>query len=76
LVTACGRAHSIGADDIKDGAIVVDGGISQLDGKTVGDINPDGLEKKRGWRAPVPGGVGPLTIAHLLENVYLLAKSK
>lgn len=71
LVSAVGSPGLLKAEMLKDGAIVIDGGISKVGKKTVGDFDPSGAEDKIGAYSPVPGGVGPVTIACLLENVCL-----
>lgn len=75
LVAAMGRAKFITGDMVKDGAAVIDVGINRLDdGKLVGDVDYDAASKRAGWITPVPGGVGPMTIAMLLQNTLLSAK--
>ena len=76
LVFACaGRRHLLSKKDFKKGAVVVDVGIHRGENKKLyGDINPEGLETHLSALSPVPGGVGPMTIASLLENTLLLAK--
>ena len=69
IVVAVGVAHIIKGDWIKKGAVVIDVGINRLDtGKLVGDVDFESAIKNAGWISPVPGGVGPMTIATLLEN--------
>ena len=69
VVTAVGIPKMIQGDWIKEGAIVIDVGINRLDsGKLVGDVDFDSAKDKAAWITPVPGGVGPMTIATLLEN--------
>lgn len=68
LVVAAGRPGMIKKEMVKPGCIVIDVGISKLDGKIVGDVDPD-VEEVAGYLSPVPGGVGPMTVACLLENV-------
>lgn len=68
LISAVGKPHFITADMVKEGAIVVDVGISQQQGETKGDIHPSAISKAS-YAAPVPGGIGPMTIAMLLEAV-------
>jgi methylenetetrahydrofolate dehydrogenase (NADP+)/methenyltetrahydrofolate cyclohydrolase len=69
LVAAVGRTKLIGAGMVKPGACVIDVGINRLpDGKLVGDVDFDAVRSVAGWITPVPGGVGPMTIAMLLEN--------
>ena len=60
---------------VKDGAIVIDVGINKIDGRIVGDVD-EGVKDKAAFISPVPGGVGPLTVACLLKNVYELAIKK
>lgn len=69
LVVATGVKHLINADMVKEGAIVVDVGITRLEGKLYGDVLFEEVEKKASYITPVPGGVGPMTVAMLLTNV-------
>ena len=70
LVVAIGKPHFLEADMVKDGAIIIDVGINRLDtGKIVGDVDFENVSKKASYITPVPGGVGPMTIAMLLNNV-------
>lgn len=73
LVAAIGRAEFVTGDMVKDGAIVIDVGINRTDKGLVGDVKFDEVEPKASYISPVPGGVGPMTIAMLLENTYLSA---
>ncbi len=75
IVTAIGdRAKfTLTADMVKDGAIVIDVGISRQDGKLVGDVDYENVIKKASYATPVPGGVGPMTIAMLLKNTVTAA---
>ncbi|MDB3870081.1 bifunctional methylenetetrahydrofolate dehydrogenase/methenyltetrahydrofolate cyclohydrolase FolD [Candidatus Thioglobus sp.] len=69
IIAAVGVAHIIKGDWIKKGAVVIDVGINRLEtGKLVGDVDFELAIKNAGWITPVPGGVGPMTIATLLEN--------
>ncbi|WP_369178750.1 bifunctional methylenetetrahydrofolate dehydrogenase/methenyltetrahydrofolate cyclohydrolase FolD [Candidatus Thiodubiliella endoseptemdiera] len=69
VVVAVGNPQFIKGSWIKTGAIVIDVGINRLEsGQLVGDVDFDSAEKVAGWITPVPGGVGPMTIATLLEN--------
>ena len=69
LVVAVGKPEFIPGDWIKEGAIVIDVGINRLDnGKLVGDVEYTVAEQKAGFITPVPGGVGPMTVASLIEN--------
>lgn len=68
VVAAAGVPHMITAAVIKPGAVLIDVGVSRVDGKTVGDLAPD-VWDTAGWVTPNPGGVGPMTRAMLLSNV-------
>lgn len=69
LVVAVGKAEFIPGDWVKPGAIVIDVGINrQADGSLVGDVEFDVAKDRAGWITPVPGGVGPMTVASLIEN--------
>lgn len=70
LIVAMGRAGFIDESYIKEGAVVVDVGIHRQDGKLVGDVDPEAFEKTS-YHTPVPGGVGPMTIAMLMSNTLL-----
>jgi len=75
LVVAVGRPRFVQGDWIKPGAIVIDVGMNRLeDGKLCGDVDYLPVAKKAGWISPVPGGVGPMTIATLLENTFQAAE--
>jgi methylenetetrahydrofolate dehydrogenase (NADP+)/methenyltetrahydrofolate cyclohydrolase len=74
LVAAIGRAKLVGAAMVKPGACVVDVGVNRLaDGTLAGDVDFQAAKNVAGWITPVPGGVGPMTIAMLLENCLLAA---
>ncbi len=74
LVAAVGRPELVRGDWIKPGAVVIDVGINRLpDGKLVGDVAYDEARTVAGAITPVPGGVGPMTIACLLENTVAAA---
>jgi len=68
LVVAIGRAEMVDSTYIKPGATVIDVGINRVNGILTGDVNFEDAEKVAGYITPVPGGVGPMTIACLLEN--------
>ena len=68
VVAAAGVPHMVRADMIKPGAVLVDVGVSRVEGKTTGDLHPD-VWDRAGWVTPNPGGVGPMTRAMLLSNV-------
>lgn len=70
LVVAAGKPHLITADMVKPGSIVIDVGINRIDGKLVGDVDFDNVQHVAEWITPVPGGVGPMTVAMLMENVF------
>jgi methylenetetrahydrofolate dehydrogenase (NADP+)/methenyltetrahydrofolate cyclohydrolase len=75
LVAAIGKAQFVKADMVKPGAVVIDVGINRLgDGRLVGDVDFEPVKKRAGWLSPVPGGVGPMTIAMLLANTLEAAK--
>ena len=77
VVAAIGKAKFIKADMIKEGAIVIDVGINRLDtGKLVGDVDFDAVLQKASYITPVPGGVGPMTVAMLMNNVVKAAKQQ
>ncbi|MEA2113240.1 MAG: bifunctional 5,10-methylenetetrahydrofolate dehydrogenase/5,10-methenyltetrahydrofolate cyclohydrolase [Patescibacteria group bacterium] len=69
LITALGRPWLIKGDTIKKDAILIDGGINRVDGKIAGDIDMESIKQKAKWLAPVPGGLGPITVAFLLKNL-------
>ncbi|HMI38577.1 MAG TPA: bifunctional methylenetetrahydrofolate dehydrogenase/methenyltetrahydrofolate cyclohydrolase FolD [Nitrospiraceae bacterium] len=75
LLVAIGKAKFVTADMVRDGAVVIDVGTNRLpDGKVVGDVDFEPVSQKAGWISPVPGGVGPMTIAMLLDNTVESAK--
>jgi methylenetetrahydrofolate dehydrogenase (NADP+) / methenyltetrahydrofolate cyclohydrolase len=74
LVSAIGKPLFIKADMVKPGAVVIDVGINQLNGKLVGDVDFDAVKEIASAITPVPGGVGPMTIATLMENTFNAAK--
>ncbi|MBO5852883.1 MAG: bifunctional methylenetetrahydrofolate dehydrogenase/methenyltetrahydrofolate cyclohydrolase FolD [Clostridia bacterium] len=77
LVAAVGRANFVTADMVKEGAVVIDVGINRLDnGKLCGDVNFAEVEPIASYITPVPGGVGPMTIATLMKNTLTAAKKQ
>ena len=77
LVVAIGRANFVTGDMIKEGAVVIDVGMNRLDnGKLCGDVEFESAEKKASFITPVPGGVGPMTIAMLMKNTLTAAKQQ
>lgn len=76
LVAAVGRANFVTADMVKDGAVVIDVGINRVDGKLCGDVDFKNVSLKASAITPVPGGVGPMTIAMLMQNTLTAAKKQ
>jgi len=77
IISAVGKAKLIYGEIIKPGGIVIDAGTSEADnGGIVGDVDFETVSTKAGFLSPVPGGVGPVTVAMLLANVVQVAKSK
>ena len=72
LIVAVGKKHLITQDMVKDGAVVVDAGINRVEGKIFGDVDFENVSKKCSYITPVPGGVGPMTVAELMQNTYVL----
>lgn len=68
VVVAVGKPHLVKGEWIKEGAIVIDVGINRVDGKVVGDVEFDIASQKAAYITPVPGGVGPMTVAMLMKN--------
>ena len=77
LVSAIGRPEFVTADMVKDGAVVIDVGINRTaEGKLKGDVDFENVSKKASYITPVPGGVGPMTIAMLMNNVVKASKNQ
>ncbi|MGK3963202.1 bifunctional methylenetetrahydrofolate dehydrogenase/methenyltetrahydrofolate cyclohydrolase FolD [Sorangium sp. So ce118] len=77
LVAAAGKPKLIGGDCIKEGATVIDVGLTRNEaGKLAGDVDFDAASERAAWITPVPGGVGPMTIASLLENTLRAAEAR
>lgn len=74
LVVAVGKANLITADMIKPGAIVIDVGMNRVDGHLMGDVDFEKVKEKASFITPVPGGVGPLTVESLMEQVVALTR--
>ncbi len=74
LVVAVGKAGLIKGEWVKEGAIVIDVGINRVGDRIVGDVEFEEAEKRAAWITPVPGGVGPLTVAILVKNTVLAAQ--
>lgn len=75
VFVAAGKPHLFKATDFKKDAVVVDVGIHRLESGLTGDVNPEGAEGHLKALTPVPGGVGPMTIAMLMQNTFKLAKA-
>jgi methylenetetrahydrofolate dehydrogenase (NADP+) / methenyltetrahydrofolate cyclohydrolase len=69
VVSAVGKKDFIREDMVKEGVVIIDVGINKEDGIVMGDVDYENVKKKASWITPVPGGVGPMTVAMLLENV-------
>ena len=77
LVAAVGKPNFVTADMVKEGAVVIDVGINRLEnGKLCGDVKFDEVSEKAGYITPVPGGVGPMTIAMLMKNTLTAAREQ
>jgi methylenetetrahydrofolate dehydrogenase (NADP+)/methenyltetrahydrofolate cyclohydrolase len=74
LIAAIGVARFVKADMVREGAVVIDVGINRVEGKLVGDVDFDAVAGKASLLTPVPGGVGPMTIAMLMHNTIRAAK--
>ena len=75
LIAAVGRPHFVGSEMVKEGAVVIDVGINRVDGKLVGDVEFGPVAEKAAFITPVPGGVGPMTIALLMKNTLKAFKA-
>ncbi len=76
IVTAIGKAKFLTAPMVKEGAVIVDVGINRLEEGLVGDVDFEALKEKASWITPVPGGIGPMTIAMLLLNTLEAFKAQ
>ena len=76
LVVAAGRKHLINGDMVKKHSFVIDVGINRINGKIYGDVDFEAVSELASYLTPVPGGVGPVTVAVLMENTLKLAKRK
>ena len=74
VISAIGKPKFVTADMIKEGAVVIDVGINRLETGLVGDVDFENVKEKASFITPVPGGVGPMTIAMLIKNVVIAAK--
>jgi methylenetetrahydrofolate dehydrogenase (NADP+) / methenyltetrahydrofolate cyclohydrolase len=75
LIAAVGRPHFVNAEMVSEGTVVIDVGINRVDGKLTGDVDFGPVSEKAGFITPVPGGVGPMTIALLMENTLKAFKT-
>lgn len=73
IVIAIGQPHFLKADDTKAGVTLIDVGYTRVEDKDVGDVDTITMQQQTGWLTPVPGGVGPVTVAMLLERTVTLA---
>ncbi len=76
LVAAVGRANFVTADMVKEGAVVIDVGMNRENGRLCGDVDYENVKDKASAITPVPGGVGPMTIAMLMQNTLTSAKKQ
>jgi methylenetetrahydrofolate dehydrogenase (NADP+)/methenyltetrahydrofolate cyclohydrolase len=76
LVAAIGKPRFVTAEMVKPGAVVIDVGINRVDGKLVGDVDFESVREVASWITPVPGGVGPMTIAMLMRNTVSAAQRR
>jgi len=75
VIVAVGRPGLVKGDWIKPGAVVIDVGINRIaDGRLIGDVDFDGVAERASWITPVPGGVGPMTVATLMQNTFEAAE--
>lgn len=74
VIVAAGKHNLVRGDWIKEGAVVVDIGINRINGKLVGDVEFETAKERASYITPVPGGVGPMTVATLMENTLLAQK--
>lgn len=75
VISATGNPKSIISSMIKEGAVIIDAGTSETEGGVAGDVDFESVSKAASYLSPVPGGVGPVTVAMLLSNVVYVAKS-
>lgn len=76
VVVAVGVPRMIKATDVKEGVVVIDVGINRVDGKLCGDVDYEDVAQKASYITPVPGGVGPMTIASLIKNTFISYQRK
>jgi methylenetetrahydrofolate dehydrogenase (NADP+)/methenyltetrahydrofolate cyclohydrolase len=76
IISGIGQGKFLTGDMVKEGSIIIDAGTSESTGGVVGDVDIESVSKIAGYVSPVPGGVGPVTVAMLLKNVLAVAKNK
>lgn len=76
IISGIGKPKFITADMVKEGAVIIDAGTSESAGKIAGDVDFDSVSPKASFITPIPGGVGPVTVAVLLKNLVMLTKLK
>ena len=76
IISAVGKGGFLTGSMVKDGVVIIDAGTSEENGSVVGDVEVESVESKASFLTPSPGGVGPVTVAVLLENVYQVALNK
>jgi len=76
IVTALGKPQFITQEMIKEGVVLIDVGITKIDNKVLGDIDFEDVENKASYITPVPGGIGPMTIAYLFKNVMAAFRAR
>lgn len=74
IISACGTPNIITSDMIKDNCVVIDVGVNRINGKIVGDVDFESVSKKASYITPNPGGVGPMTIAMIIDNLIKLKR--
>ena len=72
LIAATGVAHLIKKDMVKVGSVVIDVGVSRIDGHIFGDVDFDDVKDVASWITPNPGGVGPMTVAMIIDNLLMM----
>jgi methylenetetrahydrofolate dehydrogenase (NADP+)/methenyltetrahydrofolate cyclohydrolase len=75
IISAIGKGKFITGDMVKEGVVIIDAGTSEENGSVVGDVNIESFQNKASFITPTPGGVGPVTVATLLENVLKVSQS-
>ena len=76
IVSGTGHGKLLTGTKLKKGVVIIDAGTSKFDGKIIGDVDAESIQGIVSYYSPVPGGVGPVTVGVLLENVLLVAKKK